>query len=255
MLFTRMTFVGIDVTAGRKPCVFAALDNERKLLALSQGSLEDVLAFLAGQEAAFAAVNAPRRPNQGLLAKEEIRQNLEPQPRPGRWMQYRLCEFELRQRNIALIPTPGEEDCSAWMQAGFRLFRQMESFGYLPYPAGEQAALQSLEVNAHAGYSALLGMTPFDKHSLEGRLQRQLVLYEKEIEVTDPLRFFEEVTRYKLLHGILPLDDIYSPVELDAMAAAYTAWLAANHPDQVTLVGDPTEGQIVLPSGELKAKY
>ncbi len=115
--------------------------------------------------------------------------------------------------------------------------------------------MQSLEVNAHAGYCALLGLAPFEKHSLEGRLQRQLVLYEKEIEVTDPLRFFEEVTRHKLLHGILPLDDIYSPVELDAMAAAYTAWLAANHPDQVTLVGDPGEGQIVLPVGELKLKY
>jgi hypothetical protein len=31
--------------------------------------------------------------------------------------------------------------------------------------------------------------------------------------------------------------------------------LAALHPDQVTLHGDPQEGQVVLPGVELKSRY
>jgi hypothetical protein len=66
---------------------------------------------------------------------------------------------------------------------------------------------------------------------------------------------FEEITRHRLLKGILPLEPLYSAGELDALAAAYTAWLAALHPDQVTLLGDPQEGQVVLPGAELKFRY
>ena len=35
--------------------------------------------------------------------------------------------------------------------------------------------------------------------------------------------------------------------ELDALVSAYTAYLAARHPERITLVGDPAEGQIVVP--------
>jgi predicted RNase H-like nuclease len=66
---------------------------------------------------------------------------------------------------------------------------------------------------------------------------------------------FEEITRHRLLQGILPVNDLCSPGELDALVGAYTAWLAATKPDQITLLGDPDEGQIVLPVPELKAHY
>jgi hypothetical protein len=36
---------------------------------------------------------------------------------------------------------------------------------------------------------------------------------------------------------------------------AATAWTFANHPEQATLLGDPAEGQIVLPVPELKTRY
>ena len=75
------------------------------------------------------------------------------------------------------------------------------------------------------------------------------------MNVPDPMRFFEEITRHKLLKGILPNEDLYTPGELDALVSAYTAWLIANHPEQVTLLGDPVEGQIVLPAAELKPRY
>ncbi len=71
----------------------------------------------------------------------------------------------------------------------------------------------------------------------------------------DPLRFFEEITRHRLLKGILPLEDICAPGELDALVAAYTACLAANHLEQVTILGHPDEGQTYLPVAELKPRY
>jgi predicted RNase H-like nuclease len=126
--------------------------------------------------------------------------------------------------------------------------------GYQCYPA-DGMARQGLEVYPHACYTVLLGVTPFPKYTLEGRLQRQLVLYEQKVNVPDPMLFFEEITRHRLLKGILPVDNLYTPSELDALIAAYTAWLAVTHPDQVTLLGDPTEGQLAIPTANMKARY
>jgi len=67
--------------------------------------------------------------------------------------------------------------------------------------------------------------------------------------------FFEEITRYKLTKGVLPMDLLYQPDQLDAMAAAYTAWLTALKPEQVSLVGDTKEGTLALPEREWKPKY
>jgi len=49
MFYTNSTFIGIDPTAGEKPFVYAALDHELRLLALGHGSIDDILAFAAGQ--------------------------------------------------------------------------------------------------------------------------------------------------------------------------------------------------------------
>lgn len=256
MLFSNhTTYVGIDPTAGQRPFAYAAIDQDRRLLALGHGEMEDVLAFAAGQREAYIAVSAPRRPNQGVLARREVRRELSPMPRSGRWVDFRLAEYLLRQHNIHVPQTSNkEESCPNWMQSGFQLHRRLEALGYQAYPADE-ALRQSLEVYPHACFAVLLGQEPFPKYSLEGRLQRQLALFEQKINVPDPMRFFEEITSHRLLRGILPLENLYSSGELDALVGAYTAWLAAHHPSQVCLLGDAQEGQIVLPVGELKEKY
>jgi len=141
------------------------------------------------------------------------------------------------------------------MVHGFTLYSQLEALGFNAYPAGQDYPKQSLEVNAYATYSGLLGQVPLPAETLEGRLQRQLIMHELGVRVADPMIFFEDVTPHRLLRGILPLKDIYTPDELDALAAAYTAWLAAQHAQQVNLLGAPEEGQIVVPqSGLLDAQ-
>ncbi len=255
MLFNHTTFIGVDPTAGQKPFVYAALDHDLRLLAIGKGSMDDILAFIAGQREAYVGVNGPRRPNQGVMEKPEVRASLSPQPRPGRWRDFRLAEYQMRQHNISCPKTGARpEGCPHWMQMTFSLYERMESFGFCPFPAPD-APLQWLEVYPHACFTALLDLTPFPKNTLEGRIQRQLILYEKELRIPDPMRLFEEITRHRLLQGKLPMQDLYTPAELDALAAAYTAYCAAVYPQEVTLLGDPIEGQVSIPVSSLKQRY
>ena len=112
-----------------------------------------------------------------------------------------------------------------------------------------------LEVYPHASYSTLLGVLPFKKGTMEGRLQRQLVLYSQNMRIPDPMRILDEITRYRLLNGVLQLDILYEMGELDALVAAFTAWMAVIHPDEITMIGDPEEGRVIIPKRELKEQY
>jgi hypothetical protein len=255
MFSSGSSFVGIDPTAGRKPFAYAALDPDLRLNALGGGSMEEVLAFTAGQQQAIVAVCAPRRPSQRLMERTYLRDSLNPPPRPGRWMNFRLVEYLLRQHGISCYKTPSDEKaCPNWMQMGFHLYRRLEQMGYQPYPA-KKLAFQWLEVYPHACFCTLLGHVPLPKNTLEGRLQRQLVLHKLKIGILDPMDFIKGITSQHLLQGSLPKDTLYNQGELDALVAAYTAWQAATHPNQVTSLGDASEGLVVLPVAELKRRY
>jgi hypothetical protein len=255
MFFTNTTYIGIDPSAGVRPFVYAALDQELRPVVLGEGRIDDVLAFLAGQRQAVVAIASPRQPNQGVMGDEETRKSLTPSPHRGRWVDFRLADYLLRQRNIHVPQTPASEAaCPKWMQMGFRLYRKLDDLGYQEYPQ-QEAPRQFLEVYPHACYTILLGLAPFPKYSLEGRIQRQLLLYEQKIKVSDPMLFFEEITSHRLLKGILPIENLLTSEELDALMAAYTAWVAANHPDDLTLLGDAHEGRVAIPSTQLKSHY
>jgi hypothetical protein len=139
------------------------------------------------------------------------------------------------------------------MRRGFSLYETLAVIGYCDYPSGSQP-LQIMEVFTQATFTLLSGEPPLPRNSLEGRLQRQLLLNDKDVDVPDPMRFFEEVTRYKLRSGILPMGEICRPAELDALAAAYTAWLAIKQPERIMLYGDEREGQVVIPVGLMMPK-
>ncbi|HEX5837669.1 MAG TPA: hypothetical protein VFY26_07545 [Anaerolineales bacterium] len=80
------------------------------------------------------------------------------------------------------------------------------------------------------------------RRTIDGRIQRALILYEEGLQLGDPMDYYEEITRHKLLQGILPAETIYSIRQLDALAAAYIAWMAENRPGQVV-----TRGELILP--------
>ena len=253
MLFSKTTFLGIDLSGGRHPFTYAAIDEDCQLVALASGEMEEVLAFLGGQQETVVAVNAPHNPNIGLVRKQLEKQSLTPGHLRGSDM--RMVEHDLRKCGISVSPTPSRpETCAAWIQSGFDFHRKLEGTGFKPYQS-ENATHQWLETHPHAAFCALLGRLPLPKPTLEGRLQRQLVLYEQDMGIKDPMGFFEEITRHRLLKGVLPVEAIYSSEELDALVAAFTAFQVTHNPKEVVWVGDELEGRIVVPVSELKETY
>ncbi len=255
MLFQNTVFIGIDPPSGSESITYAVIDKDRNLLALSRVDLNSLLAFIAGQQSAVVAINSPRRPNQGLMADGAVRAGLDPNPSPGRWMNFRVAEYQLFQANLRIPHTPARPgECPTWMQTGFSLYRKLAEFGFRDYK-GENKTQMMLEVYPHAVFAALLERIPFKKKSLEGRLQRQLCLHAQDIAVPDPMKLFEEITRYRILQGIMPLEKLFQVENLEALAAAFTAWKTTLFPDQVTSIGDPREGEIVIPVQKLRARY
>jgi len=253
MLFIDSVFVGIDPTSGHKSFTYAALDRGLNLVALGEGEIDDVMAFLGGQESAIVAVNAPSHVNHGLVRKNLEKQSLTPHILRG--VDMRVAEHELRVRGIAVSGTGARESlCPAWVQVGFALYRKLSKMGFKPYPE-EGASHQWLETHPHAAFCVLLDESPLQKSTLEGRLQRELILYENGVRIKDPMDFFEEVTRHKLIRGILPMELVRLPEQLDALVAAYTAWMSTEKPNEVTRIGNKQEGLIVLPASPLKEKY
>ena len=253
MLFTHNAFIGIDPTAGRSPFTYAALDDERNLLALAEGELEDVLTFVGNFPAATVAVNAPSHVNAGLVRKRLEKQTLTSHSLRG--VELRMAEHELRERGISVSATPSrEETCSGWVQLGFSLYKRLAKMGFKPFPQ-EGAEHLWLETHPHACYTVLLAQIPLPKPMLEGRLQRQIVLHDAGLRIKDPMGFFEEITRHRLRLGVMPMELIYHPEQLDALVAAYTAWMTANHPTETMQLGANEEGFVVLPVGEIRTKY
>lgn len=236
--------VGIDPGSGRPPFCYAALDADLRLLALGTGRLADVLAFTAGQSRALVAINAPPRPVHEPAAAEPL-----PPTRRAR-VPLRPAERLLQARGLPTYHTPARaEDAPPWMRRAFALYQRLDELGYRPHPHPE-VPRQWLEVPAEAAFAALLGQAPLlPAHRLEGRWQRQILLSDAGLGIADPMRFFEEITRHRLRRGQLPLHLIHSPGELNALVAAYTAWLVLHHPEQVLTLGEPATGQVVIPQG------
>jgi len=243
------TFIGVEVHPDRThPFTFAVVDRDLIIRSIGSGNIKDAFAFLAGQENALAGINSPMTTSQGLLKREEIRKKLSPNSKLSHWANLRLVEYELLQRGIQ-VPrtTSSKKNSPRWMRMGFQLFEEIHKLGYEKYPH-MVAEKQFFECQGEAVFWNLLGHSPLKKDTLEGCLQRQLVLSMCGLPVPDAMQFFEEITRHRLLNNILPLENLYSAPELNTLAAAYTAWIAANQPDKLISVGHEEEGVIYLPN-------
>ena len=203
-------YIGVDPSGGRKPFSYAALDQNGKLVALSAGELEDVLEFITApqRDGVILAVNAASSLSKGLIRNAEIRKTLPALRISGRSLDMRLAEHILRQRGINVSMTPSQKElCSSWVQTGFEFYRQLETLGFQAHP-GQNSPFLWLETHPHVCFTTMLGQNPLSRSVLEGRLQRQLVLYEAGLGIRDPMEFFEEITRHKLLLGKLPMEKL-----------------------------------------------
>ena len=240
-------FLGIDPGSARGSITCALLDGSRRILfrgALPvDGWQHECLTSLV----TIAALTTPVALNTGLMQDDEKRKSLDPAPPRNRYTNLRVCEYELITRGFTSTRTPSAlEDCTSSTQRHLRFSSEMGGCGFLRWssPGSER---QLMEVHVDSAFTELLGIRPFAASSLEGRIQRQLALQEERVNVPDAMEFFEEVTRHKLLSGKLPEANVLPASELNALAAAFTAWSAYTNPTTVTRLGDPTEGLIILP--------
>jgi hypothetical protein len=246
MLFDQEIFVGVDPAAGNPAFIWVALDIHKEIVACRNGSLDDLIQFIQGIPRVSVAINSPRSPRLHLMDDAFYRQNISPSPRSGRFMDYRVCEYLLRVRNIRILPVPLDvRKATGWMKNAFILYDRLEKI----------PIIRTIEVQAHASFCVLLGKIPFLKNSLEGRIQRQLVLVDQKVHLPEPMDFFEEITRRRLLQGVLPAGILKSVRELDALVSALTAWQQIYQTERTIALGDPQEGQIILPIDKLKDKY
>jgi hypothetical protein len=254
-LFTEPVYLGVNPSSGSKPFHFAALSDNLRIVASYQGDMQGVLAFAAGLQSGAVAVDSPAGLSRASMGRTENRERFGLPFGSRTWSRWKLGEYELRRRNIRLYRTPTEKRLAPpWMRLGMQLHARLRELGFVPYD-GADGGRVVLEVIPHACYTALLRRRPFAKQSLEGRMQRQLVLHLEGVDLPNPLEALEEVTRHHLLSGQLPLSDLFSHQALDALMAAYTAYLAARQPERMLQLGDPEEGLITLPVPELLDRY
>ena len=221
------SYIGIAYCGGQKPLAFASLDERQKIQALGLGRFKDIQAFIAGQSETVVACGLPlNRPSSGDC---------------------RPVEAELQQRGLPAYHTSAEPQ--SHHPAAIFGIQMAALFQALDFSYDFSVEKPRIVFESHPGaaFQVLLGRPPFASHSLEGRLQRQLVLFERQMPINDPMDFFEEVTRHKLLHGILPTGDLYTSYELDALVLAHTAWLKIQQTENILTLGDSASGQVLLP--------
>jgi hypothetical protein len=240
-------FMGIDLTAQRNSFTCAVLDSSRKVKFCDTVSLSDWQSALNSYPDIITGINSPLTLNLGYMSDPEYRLTLNPIPPKSRYTEMRVCEYQLLCQGYTPTRTPKDVNrFSPGLQRAFKFTSElgMSGFQYWPFP---NSRYQMLEVNADAAFGSLLGVKPFAANSLEGRIQRQLVLQNKGLGVKDAMGFFEEITRHRLLTGKLPDDNILSSTALNALISAFTAWSLVNRPDEYSRCGELDEGVIFLP--------
>jgi len=102
----------------------------------------------------------------------------------------------------------------------------------------KQGSRQWMDTDSQENFIVLCEGKLLSRRSTEGRIQRALILYDERVQIPDPMDFFEEITRHRLIRGSLPEENTYSVHELNALMSAYTAWIYSNEPRRMHLSGN-----------------
>ena len=193
MASDHIIFAGVDISSGRKPVTFTALDPDLNLVALVNWSIAEAMACLKEYPEVLLAVNSPHRK---AIAVHSI---------------------DFRNKLV---------------HSGYKFISHDGPYRWI-------------ETDSQKCFQALCDKDLLPRRTLEGRIQRDLILYDEGLQIEDPMEFFEEITRHKLMQGILPLETLHSSKQLDALVAAYVAWRAIQRASLVTLTGN-----FILPAKE-----
>jgi hypothetical protein len=245
-------FAGVDCSAGARHLTVAALSHRLEVKYLRELSMEDAVEDLSGFGAISVAVGGPLRPNPSSASAE----SLSGEARRGKMVWAREPEAEIRQRGISIRRSHTvEEAAPAAMRAIFQLARELSKRGFMEGATARESPRFLLATRPAACAAVLLGRLPFGRATLEGRIQRQLLLIREKVALPDPMDSLEEMTAHHLLSGRLSLRGILKREELDALLAAFTAWRAVCLPETVTWLGRNSDGWICLPVKQLLDKY
>jgi hypothetical protein len=249
MTSTRI-FVGVSLAADRRKLAVAFLDLSLARPVVERLEEKEVPVRLDAYPDISVALAGPLQKGKRAAG---ARRALFGGSKPG-WT--RSADFELARRGIPVKVVPTVEGAApAWMRMGFTLVKRLRASGFSEGPGGREEARWLIETHPTGCFAALIRRLPLPRETLEGRLQRQLALYQERLAVPDPMDLLEEITAHHLLTGDLPLQGLYLPEELEALAAAYTAWAASLRPERVTWLGGDDDSWICLPADPLEAKY
>ena len=250
-----MRYCGVDISARPGNQQLVTLHERRsaegtELVATfyASGTVEQVARTVQGFGGAVVGVDGPSGHRLDLLAPGSPARAGLGLP-DGRYERMRVCDALLFRRGLPLYPVPRQGQAQTaweqWMYVGFELFAALDGLGrFRPPPAaGHQAPVgdaalahgRLFETYPDAIFCSLLGHRPSPKRTPWGLQQRIAVLKQHGVVDDDG----------GLWHRTLD--------ELDACAAAYAAYALAAGTG--TWVGDPQEGVIVLPAGELLDRY
>lgn len=233
------TYIGIDMQAVQKPYFYAALEGDLQIIATGHGRVADVLAYLSGQSSALVAVNGPicAQRSTGDCLQDGLFDLSEPQ---GKYVPLRTGEAQLISRGFT-YSVPGKT-----VERSLDLVSRLREMNYTIF--GETDATRAfLETQCDAACWLSTGHKPYDAHTLEGRLQRQLLLCEFGLPLQDPMVFLEEFTRHRLRTSQVPMEQVIPAHELRALMAAAIAWLVDIRPEVVERLGNTGNGEIFLP--------
>ena len=248
----KSTFIGINIISNAPQFCMAAIDDNAKLIALSSGNLGDTLAYISGVKNAIVGINSPSNTNYGYVKKSKVIEDIKETNMKLSTYNMRICEYELFVKGYTPGFTPSSiKKCPKWVRNGFRLYKRCQELGY-SISQIEINKKSLVEVNTETSFKKFANYQLLDKITFEGRLQRQLILYEMGMDIPDPMCYFEELTRYRLLNGNLPLEDIYQIEELNAICAAFSVYLLLQRNSLAEWIGEPDEGQIMVPPGKIK---
>ncbi|NSW51986.1 MAG: hypothetical protein HPY85_05740 [Anaerolineae bacterium] len=239
------TFVGIDINRKPPHFTFIAVDVDFQPIAIDTGPIESVIAYLSGLQYARISINAPLHLNAGILRKQTQKKNS-----PGKYPNTRKIEYDLEQLGVTMYHTPDQVLRNDPITASGILLSE-----YLPQMNMVEGFTEIPEQNhcyfespAGASFWSLIDAPLLDEDTLMGCIQRQLILFDLDLPLKNPMEFFEELTRHKIKHGTIPTGMVLPVEELNAWINVYCAIESWRSPERMVRLGCSQEGYVFLPS-------